>query len=170
MLRVLRLGGTLDDAGFRSRRSEFLDAWTHQGARVRFVRGVAWLLGYASQVETRADATEALLAMPSFGTIPVGLRTALNDEAMGRVLLRGGREGEAIAPLRRASRMCNGLDDPFRHVRSHALLGRALEATGDVKGACEAYGYVVAQWGRATPRSVTATASRERLRALRCAR
>ncbi len=127
------------------------------------------MLGYASQVETKADAAEALAVMPSFGAVPVGLRTALNDEAAGRVFLFGGHAADAIAPLTRASRMCNGLDDPFRHVHSRALLGRALEAAGDTKGACEAYRDVVSRWGHATPRSVTATASRDRLRALGCA-
>ncbi len=164
MLRVMRLSGALDEAQFRARRAVFLEDWTHQGARVRFVKGVSWVLGYASQVETKADAAEALAVMPSFGAVPVGLRTALNDEAAGRVFLFGGHAADAIAPLTRASRMCNGLDDPFRpRAFAHALLRRLLETAGDTRGRVRSIPRRRRRGeGHATPRSVTATASRDR--------
>jgi serine/threonine-protein kinase len=54
----------------------------------------------------------------------------------------------------------------------HAVLdlGRALEQTGDTAGACAAYARVLAKWGTAKPRSITADAAREGVRRLRCPR
>jgi serine/threonine-protein kinase len=54
----------------------------------------------------------------------------------------------------------------------HALLdlGRAQELTGDTTSACASYAQVLAKWGAAKPRSVTADAARDGTRRLRCAR
>jgi serine/threonine-protein kinase len=168
MLRVERLGGLVDDAGLRTARATFLEQWTRQSSRVRFVHGVAWLVGYGALVETKDDAEEALRELPSYGPLPVGQRTALNDEVYGRTLLYGGRVDDAIAPLTRAAHMCTALVEPFRHVRAQLLLGQALEAKGDASGACAAYGAVLEAWGSARPRSVTAGFARERKAKLPC--
>jgi serine/threonine-protein kinase len=162
MLRVERLAGLVDDAALRASRATFLEGWTRQSSRVRFVRGVAWLVGYGDLVETREDAEEALRELPSYEPVPVGQRSAFNDEVLGRTLLYAGRSAEAVTPLTRAARMCTALDDPFRHVRAQLLLGEALEARGDTSGACLAYGRVLEAWGTAQPRSVTADRARER--------
>jgi hypothetical protein len=42
----------------------------------------------------------------------------------------------------------------------------ALEGVGDVDGARSAYGEVIARWGKAAPRSVTAEQAKRRLAAL----
>jgi hypothetical protein len=63
-------------------------------------------------------------------------------------------------------RSCAAVSDPWSSVMSSLYLGMALEATGDRDGAAEAYRAVLARWGRAKPRSVTADTARERLRAL----
>src|SRR5207253_3607971 len=115
MLRIERLAGLIDDAKLRDERATFLAGWMRQSSRTRFVRGVAWIVGFAAPVETKDDADEAIREMPSFGEIPVGLRSALNDEALGRTMLLAGRADDAVAPLLRASRMCTSLDAPFRH-------------------------------------------------------
>jgi serine/threonine-protein kinase len=168
MLRVERLAGLVDDAALRAARAEFVQAWTRQSSRVRFVRGAAWVVGYGALVETREDADDALRELPSYAPVPVGQRTALNDEVLGRALLLGGRADEAAAPLARAAHMCNALDEPFRHVRAQWLLGQALETKGDARGACAAYGEVLSAWGAAKPRSVTAEKARERRAKLAC--
>jgi serine/threonine-protein kinase len=168
MLRVERLGGVIDDAELEQARAAFLEGWTRQSSRVRFVRGVAWLDGYAAMVETKEDAAEALRELPAYAPIPVGLRTALNDEALGRTELLAGRVDDAVGPLARAAHMCNALDDPFRHVRAQLLLGQALEARGDAGGACSEYAEVLAWWGAARPRSVTAERAKDRRARLAC--
>jgi hypothetical protein len=173
LLKMERLAGTVDDDKLRAERAEFMDDWGRQASRVRFMRGVEWLLGFAAQVESKADADEAMGALPSYAPIPMGQRTAFNDEALGRTRFFAGDIAGAVAALGRASRMCVAIDEPFRHVRSHLLLGRALEAKGDTGGACDAYRVVVAAWGStkpAKPASTSAAHAKDRLRALACAR
>jgi len=58
---------------------------------------------------------------------------------------------------------------PIRSTISHYHLGAALEAKHDEVGACAAYQVVLDRWGDAKE-SVTAKATRERFKALRCAR
>jgi serine/threonine-protein kinase len=168
MLYVERLGGLIDDAELRRARAAFLDDFTRQSSRVRFVRGVAWLNGYAAMAETEEAAQEALRELATWAPVPVGLRTSFNDEALGRTELLGGRIDDAAAHLARAARMCDALDDPFRHVRAQLLLGRALEAKSDTEGACAAYGEVLTWWGSAKPRSITAEQAKERRTRLGC--
>jgi hypothetical protein len=55
------------------------------------------------------------------------------------------------------------------HVHAQLDLGTALERRGDTKGACDAFGDVLALWGNATPRSASADVAREGIRRLRCA-
>jgi serine/threonine-protein kinase len=57
---------------------------------------------------------------------------------------------------------------PMAHTRALAHLGMAREATGDKDGACRAYASVLARWGSAKPRSVTADEVRAKARALDC--
>ena len=168
MLKIERLAGAIDDDKLRAARATFLDEWGRQASRVRFLRGVEWILGYASQVDSKADADEAMRVLPSYAPVPIGQRTALNEEALGRTRLFAGDVDGAVTALGRASRMCVALDDPFRHVRAHLLLGRALEAKGDPAGACAAYGVVLTSWGAAKPRSVSASQAKDRARALAC--
>jgi serine/threonine-protein kinase len=168
MLRVERMGGLIDDAELHRARRAFLEDFTRQSSRVRFVRGVTWLNGYAAMAETEEDAQEALRELPAWAPVPVGLRTSFNDEALGHTDLLAGRIDEAAVHLARAARMCDALDDPFRHVRVQLLLGRALEAKGDTTGACAAYGEVLTWWGAAKPRSVTAEQAKERRTRLAC--
>jgi serine/threonine-protein kinase len=168
LLRIERAAGVLDAAGFRAARAEFVEGWTRQSSRTRFVRGVAWVVAFGGLVETKEDADEALAELSSRAPIPVGLRTAANDEALGRAYLFAGEIDRAIPPLTRASRMCLAASEPFRHVRVRLLLGDALAAKGDAAAACAAYAAVLARWGEARPRSITAERARERAKKTGC--
>lgn len=53
-------------------------------------------------------------------------------------------------------------------MRTSLLHGQALEERGEKGRACEVYGAVLARWGAAKPRSVTAEEARRRARALGC--
>jgi serine/threonine-protein kinase len=90
------------------------------------------------------------------------------DAFIGQALVLANRAAEGTRFLRVAAAACHAFDHPFEHTRAHLWLGRALEATGDVPGACAAYGVVLERWGAAKPRSVTASEARTRARALRC--
>jgi serine/threonine-protein kinase len=48
------------------------------------------------------------------------------------------------------------------------LLGQMLEQTSDRDGACAQYASILARWGNAKPRSVTADRARARSKALAC--
>jgi serine/threonine-protein kinase len=87
---------------------------------------------------------------------------------VGHAYLLADRPKEAIAYLRHAANACMSLDDQFDQVHAKLDLGLALEQTGDPKGACEAFGKVLAQWGHATPRSISADAAREGVTRLSC--
>jgi serine/threonine-protein kinase len=169
LLKIERLAGAISEDDLRASRAKFLEEWGRLSSRTRFVRGVEWVLGHGGLVESKADADDALRELPAFSPIPVGQRTSMNDDALGRARLFAGDVAGAVAPLRRASRMCTAMDDPFRHVRVHLLLGRALEAS-DAAAACDTYKVVIERWGDAKPRSVTAEEAKTRMRALSCKR
>jgi hypothetical protein len=52
----------------------------------------------------------------------------------------------------------------------HLWLGQALEAKGDGRGACDAYGVILDRWKNAKPRSVTLEKAKERAKVLSCGR
>lgn len=161
-----REGGRLADARLR----EQLDAWA-SGWSSRLPgpsRGYAWLYGYARFAVTPQDARAALDALPRFGDIPRFTPLSFGDAFVGRTYLLAGHTDEAIPFLQRASRSCLALGHPIEHTRAELLLGQALEQTGDVAGACEAYGVVLRRWDKARPRSVTADAARRGATALGC--
>jgi serine/threonine-protein kinase len=129
----------------------------------------SWELGYALPVETAAEADAALAIAPT--PLP---RLHSNQfhreglEANGRTLLLAGRTSEAVASLRLAASACSALQVPLEHTRASFHLGQALEATGDVAGACAAYRVVLDRWATARPRSVTSERAKERAKALAC--
>ncbi len=92
----------------------------------------------------------------------------LPDAATGHVYLLAGKPGEALPYLKRAVAACADFDAVLAHTRAALDLGHALEATNDPKGACDAYAKVLARWGHAKPRSVTADEARARSKALGC--
>ena len=131
--------------------------------------GYAWVLGYAETVDSAEEARDALAKLDTLGPVPPLLPTFANNELyVGRTLVLAGRAAEGIPHLEKAARHCGRLGDAFAHPQAELELGVAREATGDAERACDAYRAVVAQWGNAKPRSVTATRARARLRALDC--
>jgi len=128
-----------------------------------------WLGYYALPARSAADAREALAALPSFAPLGNIEGDITAQWLVGRVDRLAGDLDRAVANLRGAVRTCFSLDlSHYHRLRAAAELGEALEAKGDVGGACEAYGIVLARWGGARPRSVTADLARRRSRALQC--
>lgn len=84
------------------------------------------------------------------------------------MLLTAGRHAEAVAPLRLAVAECGATESPRPWVRAALLLGKALEANGDTRGACDAYAKILVRWGTAK-RSVTADEARAHSKKLGCA-
>jgi serine/threonine-protein kinase len=161
-------------ASFAATRRKWIEDRFFTGA----YKGDVWNYAYASTALTPTEARAALDALPALGPPAqiVGLsgwgfssRWGSPDADAGRVYLLAGQVDEAIVHLKRAAAECNVFDSTIDHVHAALDLGRALEQKGDVQGACDAYGKVLAQWGHAKPRSVSADAARARVTALKCA-
>jgi serine/threonine-protein kinase len=151
-------------------------AWLEEQLRDGVVPGLVWSYGWAAPARTREDALAALDARehdarmqpPLIGISLAVTPGGLPDAYAGRALLLAGRPADALLPLRRASSACGAGFVFVEGVHASVDLGQALEQTGDAKGACGAYASVLAKWGRATPRSVSADAARAALKRLRC--
>jgi eukaryotic-like serine/threonine-protein kinase len=159
-------------ASFEALRQTWVDRALFAGADP----GQVWVYAYASTSMTPDDARSALDALAHFGPAAPssGFPWELTDRAgspeadIGRVYLLAGRVDDAIEHLTRAAAQCDQLTSTIDHVRAELNLGLALEQKPDRVGACAAYGKVLARWGHAKPRSVTADAARARATALRC--
>jgi hypothetical protein len=131
--------GVHDKAWFEGERKHWAEQWRKAGAPESLV----WLYGWASLVMDEDDAKDAL-AVPMDKAVtdpqlqlPIGVTYALGpDPARGASILRG------------ATRTCQTMTLAFPETRAFAALGRALEATGDAKGACAAYQKVLDRWGK----------------------
>ncbi len=152
-------------------------AWIEQRLASGASRGsMMWTYAYALPALTAAEAKAAIEALPenapravpSFGGWGFSGRVGSPDASAGHVYLLAGQLDDAIVHLRRAADACDVYDSTLDHVRASLDLGRALEEKGDRDGACAAYRSVLARWGQAKPRSVTADAARERTAHLRC--
>ena len=102
-----------------------------------------------------------------------GSPNALNGDALlGHLLAQGGRPDDALPILREASRACGLAHSEaiftFARVTAEKDLADVLAAKGDTVGACDLLGKIVVQWGKATPRSVTAEAAKVSRKALAC--
>ncbi len=164
MLAILARGGGAPDAS--ARRDAWLQAWRAKTASAYL--GDLWTVAWAEPASTRDEAIAALEALPSFGGPPKFSPTIPAGAFLGHVLWLAGREPEAVAALRAGTASCTVLEEAIPHTRGWLDLGRALESQGDRDGACAAYGSVLARWGHARPRSVTADAARARAKALSC--
>jgi tetratricopeptide (TPR) repeat protein len=147
-----------------------LAAWMKQwGAITGPLHTQQWILGSAIPATTAADAVAALDAAPT--PLPHVHSNQFHREgleAVGRVLLLAGRATEAVPHLRAAVASCSALQVPLELTQAELHLGEALEQTGDRPGACAAYAVVLARWGAAKPRSMTAEKARSRRHALAC--
>jgi len=170
LLSMQQRAGAVPEAVVTSQREARRAWWSRRQGALPEVSGFLWVTQYAAGVETPAEAHAALEALGRFGGVPrVALLPAMHvDAAVGRTYALGGRAAEALPYLTRAATSCYGLRFPVEQVRAMRDLGVARAATGDRAGACTAWASVVARWGRATPRSVTAEDARARMRASGC--
>jgi serine/threonine-protein kinase len=151
-------------------------AWTQRALFAGADRGQVWDYAYASPALTPSEAETALAALPAWGPpspAPANIdnffgRMGSPEADLGRVYLLAGQVEQAIEHLTRAVARCDLYTSTLDHLRAALNLGTALEQKGDTKGACDAYGKVLAQWGHAKPKSVTADAARGRAKALGC--
>jgi serine/threonine-protein kinase len=158
--------GVITRADFEARRDAWRRAWTAKVTPV--TRRFLWLHGYAAMVDTAEDARAAVAALPAYEPLPPFRPESRVDVAVARTFLLAGRVDDAIAWAERAAGSCEILRFPIEHMHALLLLGEARAQKGDKPGACSALGQVLARWGQAKPRSVTAERARERQRALGC--
>ncbi|MDC0747075.1 serine/threonine-protein kinase [Polyangium mundeleinium] len=163
--RIAARGGAIAEGDVRARR----DAW--YGVALRSAssaddRTRAWDLAYVAGIEREDEALEALSARPT--DVPrLGVSQGF-DAGIGRVLWLGGKREEAHPFFERAFRRCSRFEWIMSSMRADLLYGRALEARGAHDRACQAFARILARWGEAKPRSVTAEEARKHARALGC--
>jgi len=168
LLLAERRGGLLTPAEFEARRASWVAAWEQKMPAAQ--RPFVWLHGYATAIETRADAERALAELPRWGPIPTFTPYLLGDAYAGRAFFLAGRTPEALPYLERAARSCLAVESPFEHTQVQLDLGQALGQVGRHDEACASYGVVLARWGAARPRSVSADKARALAAAEGCAR
>ncbi len=169
MLGALARAGAITFEQRRAQRQQWLDAWRAKTSSAYL--GALWVTTWARPSASADDAAEALAALPSLGGLPVFVPTEPWKAWLGRVQLQAGHPAEAIDALRAAVASCTSLDNPVAYVRAWHDLGVALaarDAAGNRAAACDAYGQVLARWGHAKPRSITADDARARSKALGC--
>jgi serine/threonine-protein kinase len=167
----LRANAVSKDAYAKSRAEaleKFRAKWQGSGRKLDDDYAWAeWWMGYGAEVATEDEARAALEAMPKQRSKAIDSgRWQSIDLAMGRTYALSGSFAQAVAPLRRAASPCLALTEPVTRTWAQLYLGIALEGTGDKDGARAAYRTVVDRWGKANPRSTTATKARQRLAAL----
>jgi hypothetical protein len=155
----------IDRAALGAARDALRRENTRRGGSDRF-----WAFHEGCLLSTSEQAADVLAGIGDAGPASWG-----EDLTLGRALLLGGHAADAVAPLQAAARSCDVLSTPSEGntiwwMRSHVLLGQALEQTGDHAGACAAYAVVLDRWKNAKPRSVTLEEAKERSRALACSK
>jgi serine/threonine-protein kinase len=162
--------GLVGPRAVEQQRAKWIGAWRSEVTPTR--TGFLWLHGWAVPASTAEDARAALDAQSQFAALPLPVKYVWAvpgyEAHAGKVLLLAGRAREALEPLERGAAACDGIEFPVEKVRAYLWLGQAREASGDTAGACAAYSQVVARWGAAKARSVTARSAIERAAALHC--
>lgn len=157
---LVHTGGMSRDEARRRR-----DAWVREldasigGLYKRHI----WAHAYAGAVFDKQDALQAMIATPRYVPLP---RTYWFQQAYGRIgrtLLLADRRGAADWYLQRATKRCLDLDP-----RDFLALGLVGKANDDWIGACDAFKTVLAYWGAAKPRSITADRARHEMAVLPC--
>ena len=148
-------------AARRAERADWLAAWRAKTSAaylgVPLDRGVGGLREHARQAEA------ALRAQPEFGRAPAVRADVLRGRPRRpRLLPRRPRPTTQIAALRRGVATCTMLGEGLRTTRAPSSSGGPRER-GRHGGSVRAYGVVLARWGHAKPRSVTADDARARL-------
>jgi tetratricopeptide (TPR) repeat protein len=162
----MRAGG-LSPAEFAARRATWLEDERRNVAQ----SGLTWTYAFAAPAETKVEAEEALAALPGYEPLSsFTYYVGIPDAEIGRTYLLAGQAAAAVRHLTKAVATCSAFRYPFAHTQAALHLGEALESSGDVTGACGAYAKVIARWGQAKPRSISAERARSRSKALACAK
>lgn len=162
--RLAARGGALSEADLGARREAWSRAWTPATALQKALR---WQAAYAKGIERADEAAEALAARPA-DALWSSISASTLDEDLGRALWLGGKRDEALPHLERAFTRCERLPRIMQATRADLFFGRALEERGDRGRACEVYKTILARWGKAKPRSITAADAKKRAQALGC--
>jgi eukaryotic-like serine/threonine-protein kinase len=168
MLDAERAGGKMKAWEIQSRREAWLNRLLPELEDNE--RGYVWIAGYAAPARTSDDAAHALDVLPRLAPLPPFAPKTIAEASIGNVYFLAGRMDEAAPLVERGAATCLAFERPVDHVHAQLLLGTVREARGDRQGACAAYAAVLARWGDARPRSVTADRARARQKALGCAR
>jgi serine/threonine-protein kinase len=159
---IARSGGAYVREGERIRRERFAAL-----AAPPEIAWYTWATIWSGEMGTREEAEHALAQMPEAGG-PQRFGGAASSP-LGHVYLLAGRLDDAIAWLQPAAASCDVLTEAVDAVHAHLWLGEAREQKGDTAGACTEYAAVLARWGSAKPRSVSADEARAHQRSLGCA-
>jgi serine/threonine-protein kinase len=129
-----------------------------------------WLRADVCGVSTRDEARQVIRRNPSPNEVERARLTAEIPiaEQLGRLFWIAGDLDRAIPLLASAAHSCFGYSHVLEQMHAHHELALALAERGDVEGACASEQVVVERWGNARPRSVTANAARDHMRALGC--
>jgi serine/threonine-protein kinase len=155
---VLLHTGAETAAEFDAFRDRWLASWRAKTSDAYV--GHLWIYGFALPAETPAEAERALAARASFPPLPPFLPQTLSLAHVAKASFLAGKTDDALPYLRRATRVCVGLEQPYLHAEAEIQLGSALDQKGDKAGACAAYRAVTDPWGNAKPRSVRAEQAR----------
>ena len=166
LLSALVHEGGMPAADFETKRAAWLTAWKSKTSDA-YINHL-WIYAYGLPTETKAEAELALAALPQWSPLPPFTPQCIASAHIGRVYWAAERWAEAKAPLSKASRTCVALHMPFPHTRATLQLGLVAEKTDDKQGACAAFAAVLARWGTAKPRSITAEIARTHATALGC--
>jgi len=165
MLRTLLAAGDIDADQLEERRNKWVAEWRR---RWTAHQSEIWLGAYAIPARTAAEAQRAIEARPpDFEPIQL-FRVGNFATHFGQLYFLAGELDQAHKYLLDGTSQCRLLYDPIPHLQAYELLGRVYEARKETKQACRSYTTVLARWGQATPRSVTATRARARVQALHC--
>ncbi len=139
--------GTLTPNEYRTIRSAWIDKKPND---TPLARALVWLAAYVYPAFSVDLAKEALETMPNWGELPDNdlSRSKFSLFGRGRVLTMAGKHAEAIPFLENALQICTSDNASLWYTQNYAFLGIAREATGDKRGACKAYGWLLSHWGK----------------------
>lgn len=128
-----------------------------------------WLHAHVIPARTEEEAVEALGSARGARDFPRSQQRGLEtDAAIGRMYALAGRPADALPYLRSATVTCSAMNDPIAFAQAQLYLGVALAATGDARGACDAWQSLAQRWGGAKPLSKTAEEARRRAKEAEC--
>jgi serine/threonine-protein kinase len=172
-------GGLISDAQAHAMQQAWRDEWV---AAVRPRWEPEWSdyqlwQAFYPWVRTPSEAREAIAPLDASAPLSRRRTDPWGMGNLGRAYALAGDAAHAIPLLKTAVLRCGEVPEWNRIVpidwimdkmHNRFLLGQMLEQTSDRGGACEQYAAILAGWGSAKPRSITAEGARSRMRALHC--